>query len=149
MLFRSYTGSIAFDGVEVRDIADPYQLVSYEPQDPYIFATSLLENLRIGDQSLNRESAIALLQKIGLSELLNQVENIDQNIGIDFSGGEIKRIALSRRFLKNAPLLILDEPLESVDLDSQKLIQDMLLRDERAMLLLSHHEISQIPTLTF
>ena len=144
-----YTGSIAFDGIEVRDIADPYQLVSYEPQDPYIFATSLLENLRIGDQSLNRESAIALLQKIGLSELLNQVENIDQNIGIDFSGGEIKRIALSRRFLTNAPLLILDEPLESVDLDSQKLIQDMLLRDERAMLLLSHHEISQIPTLTF
>ena len=144
-----YTGSIAFDGIEVRDIADPYQLVSYEPQDPYIFATSLLENLRIGDQSLNRESAIALLQKIGLSELLNQVENIDQNIGIDFSGGEIKRIALSRRFLTNAPLLILDEPLESVDLESQKSIKDMLLRDERAMLLLSHHEISQIPTLTF
>ena len=105
-------------------------LISYVPQDAYIFDTTIEENIRYGkpDASLAeiKAAAKAAFADEFIMELSDGYATIVGERGIKLSGGQKQRIAIARAFLKDAPILLLDEATSSLDSQSEQCIQDAL-----------------------
>ncbi len=93
--------------------------ICYVSQNSHLFHTSIRENLLIAKPTAVDDELLAALQMVNLKEevlqLPDQLNSIVGEFGKQFSGGQIRRLALARAFLKAAPITILDEPLEGVD----------------------------------
>ena len=125
-------GSVTIDGVDVRQIAkaelrDTVGLVS---QHPVLFRMSIRENIRLGCQSASDEEVERAAQFAFVDEFaLKEVEGYDRMIGEGgegLSGGQRQRVSIARAFLKNAPIMILDEATASLDMTSEAKIQTSL-----------------------
>ena len=119
--FAHYSGSIRIGGMELTEIADRSTIFAGTLQESHIFNTSLRENLRIArtdvdDRDLLTVLRVVELNSIGLDEILGE-------FGRHLSGGEAKRLAVARALLSQAPVLILDEPLEHLDHELSMRIQ--------------------------
>ncbi|MDH6059667.1 ABC transporter ATP-binding protein/permease [Chrysosporum bergii ANA360D] len=114
-------GQLFVDGWDITKIslADLRQAMAYVPQDSFLFSTTIKNNIRYGDPvSENRNvEYVAQLAKIDgeISNFPHQYETIVGERGITLSGGQRQRIALARAMLVEAPILILDDALSSVD----------------------------------
>ena len=135
LLLRMYdpqSGVIAIDGVPVRDMAldDLRQRVGIVPQDPVIFSTSALENIRYGKpQASDAEvhaAAQAAFADAFIRELPQGYDSFLGERGIRLSGGQRQRIAIARAILKNPPLLLLDEATSALDAESERMVQAAL-----------------------
>jgi ATP-binding cassette subfamily B protein len=120
------TGSILLDGVDIRD----YQLVdlrnqfSIVLQDTVLFATSIAENISYSRPDATEEEIVAAARLANADDFIQALpEGYDTVVGergMRLSGGERQRISLARAFLKNAPILILDEPTSAVDVGTEQ-----------------------------
>lgn len=128
-------GQLFIDGqpMESLQLAALRRHIAYVSQNTTLFATSLRENIAYGDlsQAADRDirAALAAANALGFVDAL--AEGLDTVLieeGNDFSGGQRQRLSLARAFLKNAPVLILDEATSAQDAESETLIQQALAR---------------------
>jgi ATP-binding cassette subfamily B protein len=127
-------GRILLDGVDLRDyaLADLRNQCATVFQDSVLFSTSLAENIAYAypDASIEEITAAAVAANADefIRALPHGYESIVGERGLTLSGGERQRIALARAFLKNAPILILDEPTSSLDLTTEAIIIEAMER---------------------
>ncbi len=114
-------GSITIDGNPIHPIPleEWHKQISWVPQHPYLFNATLRENIRLAKPDASAEEMESALNKTGLTNFIKTLpEGLETMIGEEgarLSGGEAQRVALARAFLKNAPLLVLDEPTSHTD----------------------------------
>ena len=125
-------GRILLDGTDVRDLTlkSLRQQVSLVLQEPLLFATSISDNIRYGRLDATQEEIVEAAKAANVHEFIGalpkQYDTVLGERGVQLSGGERQRISIARAFLKNAPILILDEPTSSVDSKTEGVILDAL-----------------------
>lgn len=147
---RPYQGSLTIGGVEVRDLAsDPLlAMIAAVPQQPHLFNSTIRENILIAKPTASDEEFRQVLQDAILTEWLASLpEGVETRVGEGgsaVSGGEARRIAVARALLKDAPIIILDEPTEGLDLlTEQQLIERLTKRLQgKTVLIISHRPAS-------
>lgn len=109
-------------------------------QRVHVFSDTLRNNLQIANANLiDDEKMIAVLQQVGLEKLLTQDEGLDSWLGDGgrpLSGGEQRRLGLARVLLNNAPILLLDEPTEGLDRETERQILRLILAHAQGKTLL-------------
>ncbi|MEH1825033.1 MAG: ABC transporter ATP-binding protein [Nostoc sp.] len=143
------SGQLFLDGVDITKIAlaDLRGAIAYVPQDSFLFSTTIKNNIRYGDPVSEQEQveSVAKLAQIE-SEIYNfpqQYETIVGERGITLSGGQRQRTALARAMLVNAPVLILDDALSSVDNQTAAQILKNLSDDtKRKTVIFITHQLS-------
>lgn len=139
-------GSIRLGGVDLRRL-DPVVLrsrVAVVPQDPYLFATSVAENIRLGRPGATDAEVRAAGAAAGVDDIVAALPaGYDSPVGergLTLSGGQRQRIAIARALLRDAPVLVLDEATSAVDARHEGDIQDALrrLRAGRTVLVIAH-----------
>ena len=150
LLLRFYDvqkGKITLGGVDIRDI--PYDEllnhISIVMQDVRLFDNTIEENIRVGKKGATKEQVIEAAKKARIHDFIMSLPkgyetDIGENGGI-LSGGQRQRISIARAFLKDAPILILDEMTSNVDPVNEFLIQDAIteLAKNRTVLVIAHH----------
>lgn len=132
--FRPQEGRILIDGIDIRNVSvtSLRRQISIVPQDSTLFPTSVAENIRYGRPEATDEEVRAAAVAAHADEFVSALgEGYDTLIGeggVLLSGGERQRIALARAFLKDAPILILDEPTSSLDAATEAMILESLER---------------------
>jgi len=137
LLIRLYdpaSGWIELDGVDIRDygLADLRAQFSVVLQDPVLFSSSIAENITYARPDATSHEIEDAARAAGAHEFIDELpDGYDTNVGergMRLSGGERQRISLARAFLKDAPILILDEPTSSVDVRTEGLILEAMRR---------------------
>ena len=145
-LYDYDTGSILIDGKDIKNISTEslFKNVSIVFQDVTLFNTSIMENIRLGRESATDEEVKEAARLANCMDFIEKLPNgfntlIGEN-GAELSGGERQRISIARAFLKDAPVLILDEISASLDVDNEKKIQDSLnkLIKDKTVIIISH-----------
>ncbi|MEH2210384.1 ABC transporter ATP-binding protein [Nostoc sp.] len=143
------SGQLFLDGVDITKIAltDLRGAIAYVPQDSFLFSTTIKNNIRYGDPVSEQQQveSVAKLAQIE-SEIQNfpqQYETIVGERGINLSGGQRQRTALARAMLVNAPVLILDDALSSVDNQTAtKILKNLSSGTERKTVIFITHQLS-------
>ena len=150
LLLRFYDvhkGKITLGGTDIRDI--PYDelldRISIVMQNVQLFDNTIEENIRVGKKGATKEEIIEAAKKARIHDFIMSLPkgyetDIGENGGI-LSGGQRQRISIARAFLKDAPILILDEMTSNVDPVNESLIQDAIteLAKNRTVLVVAHH----------
>ena len=150
LLLRFYDvhkGKITLGGIDIRDI--PYDelldRISIVMQNVQLFDNTIEENIRVGKKGATKEEIIEAAKKARIHDFIMSLPkgyetDIGENGGL-LSGGQRQRISIARAFLKDAPILILDEMTSNVDPVNESLIQDAIteLAKNRTVLVVAHH----------
>ncbi len=139
-------GSITIDGTDIRDykISDLRQLMGIVNQDPILFNDTFFNNIAFGVNNATEEEVIAAARVAHAHEFIENTElgyyHMVGDRGSKLSGGQRQRISIARAVLKNPPILILDEATSALDTESEKLVQDALLRlmQNRTSIVIAH-----------
>ncbi len=149
ILLRFYeitSGSIEINGTSIRkfkmtDLRDQFAIV---PQEPAIFANSILENIRFGRPDASDLEVEAAAKKAAAHDFVKELalgyDTFVGEKGVLLSVGQKQRIAIARAFLRDAPILLLDEATASLDADSENAIQAALeeLSQSRSTIVIAH-----------
>lgn len=125
-------GSIKLDGRDIRDIKlkSLRKSIGIVQQDVYLFAGSIMENIRYGKPEATEEEIINAAKKANahnfIMELSEEYETDIGQRGVKLSGGQKQRLSIARVFLKDPPVLIFDEATSALDNESEKVVQDSL-----------------------
>jgi ATP-binding cassette subfamily B protein len=149
LLTRFYdptAGAISLDGIDLREykLADLRRQFAIVLQEPVLFSTSILENISYARPEATFEEIVAAAEAAHADEFIDDLpDGYDTRVGergMTLSGGERQRISLARAFLKDAPILILDEPTSSVDLGTEAVIMEAMdrLMQGRTAFLIAH-----------
>lgn len=139
-------GAVLIDGINVKDY-DIYSLrshIGHVQQDVYIFFGSIRDNILYGRPEATDEEVIEAAKKANIHQFIMTLENGYDTLvgerGVKLSGGQKQRVSIARVFLKNPPVLILDEATSSLDNVTEKLIQKALdnLSEGRTTLVIAH-----------
>lgn len=140
------SGKITVGGMDVSKI-DPeklFSLYSIVFQDVTLFNNTIMENIRIGRKDATDEEVIAAAKLANCEEFAMKLPDkwnsmIGEN-GCELSGGERQRISIARAFLKNAPVILLDEATSSLDVENETLIQSALSRliKDKTVMFIAH-----------
>jgi ATP-binding cassette subfamily B protein len=137
-------GAILLDGVDLREyrLADLRRQFAIVLQEPVLFSASIGENIAYARPDASADDIVAAARAANIHEFIARLrKGYDTSVGergMTLSGGERQRIALARAFLKDAPILILDEPTSSVDVKTEASIieaMDRLMRGRTAFLI--------------
>ena len=138
--------TITVGGMEVSQI-DPEKLMSLYSivfQDVTLFDNTILENIRLGRKGATDEEVLAAAKLANCDEFVEKLpdkwnSNIGEN-GCALSGGERQRISIARAFLKDAPIILLDEATASLDVENETAIQEALSRliKNKTVLIIAH-----------
>ena len=139
-------GTIRIDGRDIRDIKleSLRKNIGIVQQDVYLFAGTILENINYGKPGASREDIIDAAKKANAHDFIMGLEKgYDTYVGergVKLSGGQKQRISIARAFLKNPPILILDEATSSLDNQSEKVVQQSLesLSSNRTTFVIAH-----------
>jgi ATP-binding cassette subfamily B protein len=149
LLLRFYDpqrGSVTIDGIDLRlaDPADVRERLAVVPQDPVIFATSVLENVRYGRPGASEAEVRAACDAAFATEFIERIpEGFASYLGergVRLSGGQRQRIAIARAILADRPVLLLDEATSALDAESERMVQLALerLMAGRTVLIIAH-----------
>ena len=139
-------GAIRANGVEITDLPPEVwrENLALVPQRPHLFHGSVLENIRLARPDASREEIEEAADLTGAAGFIRQLpEGYETGIGergARLSGGEAQRIAIARAFLKDAPVLVMDEATSGLDPESERMIRTALerLADGRTVLVVAH-----------
>ena len=139
-------GQVRFAGKELRSIAPESLLsqVSMVMQNAYLFRGTIRENLCFGNECITEQQMLDACRKARCHDFVSALpEGYDTVIGeggATLSGGERQRISLARAFLKDVPILLLDEPTASLDADNEAMVQRALdeISKERTIIMIAH-----------
>src|SRR5881296_3551681 len=149
LLTRFYdptAGAILLDGIDLRDfrLEDLRRQFAVVPQDPVLFSASIAENIAYAKPEATKDELIAAAQAANAHEFIVRLpRGYDTQVGergVQLSGGQRQRIAIARAFLKDSPVLILDEPTSAVDQEAETAIVDAVQRlmRGRTVILITH-----------
>lgn len=140
------SGNITVGGMNISNV-EPETLLSLYSivfQDVTLFNTSVAENIRLGKKDATDEEVLAAAKLANCDEFVQKLANgydteIGEN-GCNLSGGERQRISIARAFLKNAPIILLDEATASLDVENETLIQTALSRliKDKTVIVIAH-----------
>lgn len=145
-LYDPQAGSISIDGVDIKK----YRLESLRHeigivlQDSLLFATTVRENIAYGKLDATEQEIVAAAKAANAHDFIMQLENGYDTVvgerGTTLSGGQRQRIAIARTFIRNMPILILDEPMTGLDIESESTVREALRRlvAGRTSLLITH-----------
>jgi ATP-binding cassette subfamily B protein/subfamily B ATP-binding cassette protein MsbA len=132
--FDPWQGRITIDGADIREftLRSLREQIALVLQDPFIFPTSIAENIALGRPDASREQIVAAAQAANahsfISRLPSGYDTVVGERGATLSGGERQRLSIARAFVKDAPLLILDEPTSALDANTESLLLEALER---------------------
>ena len=149
MLLRFFdpnVGSVMIDGTDISMMRREgfRKHIAYVPQDPVVFATSAIENIRFGRPDASVSEVVAAAKAAAadnfLTELPNGYDSYVGERGVMLSGGQKQRIAIARAILRNSPILLLDEATSALDSESEQLVQGAFdtLTQDRTTLVVAH-----------
>ena len=140
------SGNITVGGMNISNV-EPETLLSLYSivfQDVTLFNTSVAENIRLGKKGATDEEVLVAAKLANCDEFVQKLANgydteIGEN-GCNLSGGERQRISIARAFLKNAPIILLDEATASLDVENETLIQTALskLIENKTVIVIAH-----------
>lgn len=149
LLQRFYTpdaGVISIDGQNIQDvaIASLRKQIAFVSQDVFLFRGTIRENIAMGREGASEEDIIAAAIKAHAHEFISSFADgyatqVGEH-GAQLSGGQKQRIAIARAVLKNAPILLLDEPTAALDSESERMVQEALdaLKQGRTTIVVAH-----------
>ncbi len=144
--YDSLEGGILVDGKDVKDLVidDLRGLMGIVSQESILFNDTILGNIAMGMEDVNEEDVIAAAKVANAHEFIAEMEEGYQtNIGdrgVKLSGGQRQRISIARAVLKNPPILILDEATSALDTESERLVQEALIKlmKNRTSIVIAH-----------
>lgn len=144
--FDPSKGRVLIDGTDIAGLQreDFRKHIAYVPQDPVIFATSAMENIRFGRPDASDSEVIAAAKAAAADGFLTVLpEGYDSFVGergVMLSGGQKQRIAIARAILRDAPVLLLDEATSALDAESERSVQEAFdtLSQDRTTLVVAH-----------
>lgn len=145
-LYEPQSGSISFNdqAIDQASIASVRRAIAYVSQEAVLFDDSVRANIQFGDLSASHEKIVAAAKAAAADDFINGLpdgyETMVGEAGGNLSGGQRQRIALARAFLKDAPILLLDEATAALDAESERLVEEALgrLATGRTTLVIAH-----------
>ena len=139
-------GDIFIGGVNIKDLTleDYNKMVSYVSQSNYLFNTSIMENVRMGNLNATDEEVIEVCKKCGVHDFIMNLENgyntVVGDSGSHLSGGERQRISIARAMMKDSKIVILDEATAYTDPENEAIIQKSLsnLIKDKTVIVIAH-----------
>ena len=140
------SGSIKIGGLDIKELNPDSLLenITMVFQDVYLIQDTIYENIKIGNQNATREEVIEAAKKAFADDFIQKLasgyETMIHESGDSLSGGEKQRISIARAFLKDAPIVLLDEATASIDVDNEYLIQQSIkeLTKNKTVLVIAH-----------
>ena len=144
-------GTILLDGIDVRKytLSSLRKSIGVVQQDVYLFAGTVLDNIRYGKVEATREEVIQAAKDANAHEfIMGLPQGYDTNIGqrgVKLSGGQKQRLSIARVFLKNPPVLIFDEATSALDVATEsRVLHAVMKADPRRICLLTTHRASML-----
>lgn len=139
-------GSVSIGGQDVREMSLEAlnEQISYVAQEQFLFNTTLLENIRLGNLQATDEQVLEAAEKAQCGEFLQRlpkgIETMAGDGGKQLSGGERQRISLARAILKNAPIIVLDEATAFMDPENEEKMNDAIseLIADKTVIVIAH-----------
>lgn len=134
-------GRLMLNGINYTEISgeEIRNCIAYLSQKPFIFDGTIFENIKWANETISEEDAVNALNTVGLSEL--SLNELIGETGRQLSGGEKQRIALARCIVKEAPILIFDEPFSQIDEASEKIISEYILKQKNKIRIVVSHKL--------
>ncbi len=140
------SGQILVDGIPLKDlkIDDVRALMGIVSQETILFNDTIMGNITMGTENVSEEDVIAAAKVANAHEFISKMdEGYHTNIGdrgVKLSGGQRQRISIARAVLKNPPILILDEATSALDTESERLVQEALVKlmQNRTSIVIAH-----------
>ncbi len=134
-------GRLMLNGINYTEISgeEIRNCIAYLSQKPFIFDGTIFENIKWANETISEEDAVNALNTVGLSEL--SLNELIGETGRQLSGGEKQRIALARCIVKEAPILIFDEPFSQIDEASEKIISEYILKQKNKIRIIVSHKL--------
>lgn len=149
-LWDPEAGSVRYGDADIRSFAqaDWHRQIAWLPQNAPVFAGTVADNLRLGDAQASDERLWQVLAEVRLHAWAEQIGGLAAWVGENgatMSAGQARRLALARALLRDAPILLLDEPTEGLDVDTaHALLQDMVAAlGNRSLLMITHDELPE------
>ncbi len=135
-LIKNYEGTIWVGGEDLKtiNVEQWRNIIAYASQAPYIFSTTIRENIVMGNLELDNGIVDNLMEGFGLLSIAGRLVN--SNCG--FSGGEKQKISILRALLKKSEIMILDEPTNHLDMDSINALKECIMNTEKTVILITH-----------
>lgn len=150
-LFDVSKGLIAFNGYDIRTmkIRALRALIAFVPQEPFMFSGTIRENICFGAEGKNDSELIRAANEAALYDTIKSFpagfETIVGEKGVILSGGQKQRIALARAFITNRPVLLLDDPISQVDIETGAgIINEIRKKAGRRTIIIVSHRLSAI-----
>ena len=145
-LYDVTDGGIRVDGKDIRSLslADLRNHISFVPQEPFLFAGTIRQNITLGNPQIDSTMLEKAVRDAALTETIlsmpNGYETVVGEKGVILSGGQKQRIALARALLKPSPMLILDDPISQVDMETGKIIINTIrsMAELKTIIIVSH-----------
>ena len=134
-------GKLMLNGIDYTEFfgEDIRKHIAYLSQKPFIFDGTIFENIKWANEKISEKDAVVALESVGLYELgLNEFIG---ETGRQLSGGEKQRIALARCIVKKAPVLIFDEPFSQIDIASERIISEYILKHKNKIRIIVSHNL--------
>jgi len=145
--YQPASGQVQLDGINLEDIDTQYlrDHIGLVLQKNHIFQGSIFDNIRYGKTDASLEEVIDAAKKASIHEQILQLPQGYEADALQLSGGQQQRIAIARMFLKNPPIIFLDEPTASLDAIASEQIKQSLdqIKQGRTVIIISH-SLSQI-----
>ena len=145
--YEPQVGAITLDGVDLRDYDTHYlrENIGLVLQKNHIFDGTIEENILYGNPDASHDEVVEAAKKAHLYDQVMELPKQFQHSATDLSGGQQQRVAIARMFLKNPPIIFLDEPTASLDAIATEQIKNSIdaIKQDRTVIIISH-SISQI-----
>ena len=151
-MYRAQSGVLGIDGTDVRQFnaADLRRIISYVPQKPSLFRGTIAQNLRLTNPLATDEEIIQAARNADILDSIQALPNgfktvVGENSSAKFSASLIHGICLARAYIRQAPILLMDEPAESLDMVSdRRLIKQLASRKGKQTIVMVSHRPSHI-----